>query len=204
MKYFSIDTETTGVNHKKCQIIQFSAVFRDTNLNIPIADIPSQHKFTVFVYHDIIKGEIYAINMNAWIFKELAKRNQTKYVKPPYPIVNSTQLWERFEKWVRTLLNASSVEALAITVAGKNFSEFDKKFINKYRPNHSRLTFHRRVLDPGAMWSTKTDEQPPNLQECLTRAGYYHTVSHDAECDALDVIKCVEKHWERTFIPIEL
>ena len=72
MKYFSIDTETTGLNHKKCQIIQFSAIYRDTDLNIPIdeyklpiiVNIGNESSGKSSLIRNILKCDIFPIDKN--------------------------------------------------------------------------------------------------------------------------------------------
>jgi hypothetical protein len=68
MLYVSIDLETTGLDPNACQVIEFAAVIEDTLNPLPYEELP---KFSKLVLHDSVQGELYAVNMNAAIFKEL-------------------------------------------------------------------------------------------------------------------------------------
>jgi oligoribonuclease (3'-5' exoribonuclease) len=180
MIYLSIDTETTGLNEKTCEILSFSAVLEDTDKpNIPVDDLPHVH----FIFKkDFIKGEPYALNLNKDII-EIIKEGKDER------LINELQFFPKF----REFLKENNVEG-KLKVAGKNFSSFDLKFIdilmNEVWDFGSSIKFHHRVLDVGPLFvDFKNDEWIPDLNMCMERAGVKGTVQHCAYEDAKDVIR---------------
>ena len=61
MKYFSLDLETTGLNPDSCQILEFGAIFEDT-------DDPKSYeessKFHAILKNDQIVGQPFALQLN--------------------------------------------------------------------------------------------------------------------------------------------
>jgi DNA polymerase III epsilon subunit-like protein len=92
MLYVSIDLETTGLDPNACQVIEFAAVIEDTLNPLPYEELP---KFSKLVLHDSVQGELYAVNMNAAIFKEL---NDAKEGDGSYCEVD--ELYGEFEKFL--------------------------------------------------------------------------------------------------------
>ena len=75
-----------------------------------------------------------------------------------------------------------------ITVAGKNYSGFDKRFLEKLE-GWNTINFSHRVIDPSILYMDwDNDESLPNLDECLKRANINKTVSHNALDDAMDIV----------------
>jgi oligoribonuclease (3'-5' exoribonuclease) len=176
--YVSIDIETTGLNPDTCQVLEVAAVIEDWK-----SDIDALPVFHRLIEHDQIVGEPFALALNHRILAELAK--------PPGECETL-----RCEPWeVRGLL-ASFLERYkidpdeAILAAGKNFSGFDRPFLN--RLPHFDLKFHHRVIDPGmAYWNPLIDETPPDTKTCKERAGIQGEVSHRAVDDARDIIRII-------------
>lgn len=184
MVYVSIDTETTGLDSENCQIMSFAAVIEDTlQPNIPVKSLPSMH---VIVKRKTLNGEPYAMNMNADLIKIIAEGKDER-------LIEESELGLAFRKF---LMN-NNLSPKKIQVAGKNFSGFDKKFLDKvlFLPTDG-LTFSHRVLDVGSVFvDFKTDFWIPDLNECMHRAGIEGTVTHDALEDARDVIRTLRKKY---------
>jgi len=82
--------------------------------------------------------------------------------------------------------------------AGKNFANFDARFIRRL-PNAKSLKWYHGILDPGSMWTQKKDLHVPTTATCIDRAGISILVSdlpgkpHTAIHDALVVCALVRK-----------
>jgi DNA polymerase III epsilon subunit-like protein len=76
MKYVSIDIETTGLNPKTCQILEFAAV----------AD--GKEPFHYYIKHDYLSGDPYALQLNASILVS------------PEPWIPQDQLLPLFVHWL--------------------------------------------------------------------------------------------------------
>lgn len=78
---------------------------------------------------------------------------------------------------------------LKVNVAGKNFANFDKVFLEKLPGFTDLIRFRQRILDPVTTYTDfVNDEEAPNMEKCFNRLGVNHKVSHDALDDAWDVI----------------
>lgn len=177
MKYISIDIETTGLDPETCQVIEFAAILEDTEKSNEYEYCPRFHRY-VLSRNQEYYGQIFAINMNKNIFEKLANRDQD------YRYCLSDHLINEFSEWL------SSNNIQKVITAGKNFSGFDKKFLDKLGFS-SNIKMHHRVIDPMPMYLKSSDSEPPNLTECLKRAGLEPTDLHTALGDAWDVIRLI-------------
>ena len=187
MKYCSIDIETTGLDPSTCQVIEFAAVLEDTDNPKPLNELP---QFSTLVRHTLYRGEPYALAMNHEIFAELAKWTTQHADHLPTqgstPLVTDvSNLMTRFANFLK--MNRME-EWIALIVAGKNFANFDNRFL-ELLPHYRKVKFHHRILDPMMLYLNKQDKVPPGSDECLKRAGIEKPVSHRALDDALMVIQ---------------
>ena len=201
MIYISIDLETTGLDAENCQILEFGAVLEDTNNILPLLELPTYH---AYVKHPDgnISGNIFALNLNAGIIEKL--KNE-KDLKDEYNYVPVDALADDFLAWLKIQgleikTKGHGVDMIyytTITVAGKNFAGFDRKFINKVPGFSKKIRIRQRVIDPAVLFvDWKDDECLPSLDECKEKAGIDGAVTHLAVDDAMDVIKLLRKSYE--------
>jgi oligoribonuclease (3'-5' exoribonuclease) len=197
MKYISIDIETTGLNPEEDVVLEFAAIIADTE-NKNIYNFPS---FNRILLHKKISGDIFAINMNANIIKEIKDENEK--------IIINNELSENFCYPDRLALEFKSFliknnmlnnlqDNSSINVAGKNFGTFDKLFLDKLFKEQIR--FKHRILDPAILYAKNEDFSLPDLQTCLNRAGIKKNVTHRAIDDAFDVVKLINKRFNLNLI----
>lgn len=195
MNFISIDIETTGLDPEKCQIIEFGAVVVE-NWNIV-------GKYRRIIWNSEIKGEPFAISMNINIINEFSKFMSTNDFKEIPGIITEKELTIDFINWInenKFNFETTKKGTIKINVAGKNYSQFDSKFLNKI-PNWTNLIeIHRRVLDPSILYfnSMLDKENLPSLEDCKLRSKLFKTdeikVKHRADKDAEDVaILLIEK-----------
>lgn len=192
MKYLSIDTETTGLNEETCQLLSVGIILDDTTQKLPYDEVP---KFHAIILRDFIQGEPFALNLNAKLIEGILKYQSAK---------TNEQREEVMKEWgaifipeealvgqITRFLESNGIVNLKMTVAGKNYSGFDAKFLNKVE-GFKNLKLHHRVLDPGSMFvDLLTDEVIPDLAECKRRAGLQPVVTHNAVEDAFDVASVI-------------
>lgn len=187
MKYISIDIETTGLSEYADQILQFAAVIEDTSTIKPLDKLP----FVNYVFvRDRIVGSPYAIQMNIDLIRAAAKLG-------PLPakslLIREREFTDLFREF---LLNHGYVPnrdgIIKFTVAGKNFASFDAKFIRQLPNWDSNFVISSRVIDPAILYvDWDSDEELPNTQTCMNRAGIDGVVAHDALEDAKLIIKFI-------------
>jgi hypothetical protein len=84
---------------------------------------------------------------------------------------------------------SSRMKPVTINCAGKNFSTFDKLFLERLPRWKQAIRISQRVLDPAILFvDWKQDKVLPNLNLCKERAGLQGEVTHNALEDAWDVI----------------
>jgi oligoribonuclease (3'-5' exoribonuclease) len=195
MEYISIDIETTGLGRENDQTLEIGAIIENTHDILPFNEIP---KFHAIIQHDRYSGSAYAINMNQRIFKILADyprdMNEAVIYASKYNVVSVNDITRKFYNWCYdNLQNKPKTIKLPIksVVAGKNFTDFDKPFLNKLPDWTEWFQFDRRVLDPGILFTDfMMDQKVPSLGVCLERAKIKDTVvTHDAIQDAWQVIE---------------
>jgi len=190
MKYLSVDIETTGLDAETCQILSIGAVIEDTNDIKTLGQMP---RFHAVIPHTKITGEPYALNLNKDLIELINKYHMAKTTAERDLLGKSNEVSFVYESnMVRALMDFLGTNGLGIgkvTVAGKNYQGFDEKFLKKL-PGWNLLSFHRRVIDPAALYMNwKEDSELPDLNKCKIRAGVAGWVTHNALDDAFDVVK---------------
>jgi DNA polymerase III epsilon subunit-like protein len=178
MQIFSIDLETTGLDPDLCQILEIGVVVDDYEDPKPLEELPTFH---CYVCHTRIKGDPYALQMNSEILRKIAfKKEEDGWFLKPEDAVEE----------LKTFILSHSPDG-PIAVAGKNFANFDLRFLREIGFDEG-LLLHHRFLDVGSMFvNPRTDLYVPGLDECLRRAGIEKKVPHNAVEDAMLVIEAI-------------
>lgn len=187
MKYVSIDLETSGLDPKEHQILEFGAVIEDTDNPCPIENLPSFH---VYLQWKNICGEPYALALNHKILSLISDNKQWKDNKVIFP----EDLGLTFGAFIKDNFQNDSEYSGKITVAGKNFGNFDNQFLKNYSKYFffTHVAFEHRFLDPGSIFFDPTiDKKLPGLDICLERVGINKKINHTAVEDAQDVIRAL-------------
>ncbi len=133
--------------------------------------------------------------MHAEIFKKIAN-----WKKVPVSVCSPDELLPRFHTFLTTLggYETANNEIIKINVAGKNFGNFDSKFLEKL-PHHNLLVkFNHRMLDPTMLYfDPNEDEELPSTDKCMERAGIKGEVQHTALEDAIDIVKLLRVKYPR-------
>ena len=186
MRIVSIDIETTGLDPDTCEIIEFAAVL-DNGDGVPAAELDT---FRFRVKKPTYSGEPYALSMHSELFKKIAESpldHQTSddMVGQPH------MLGRAFGQW----LTARGVPSHNFNTVGKNFANFDARFLNRMATGRSCFQWNHRILDPASMFVHRKDNALPNTAECIIRAllsqafrndyeslaGEKHTALYDAQ-----------------------
>jgi len=197
--YASIDIETLGLDSSKHKIIEVAVVLDNhlhrinySTINDYVKGLPYYH---CYIRHDSYDGDPYAVNMNKHIIDIIEGR----YVPEDYipNIITLDELAFQLDKFF------SSHCTKKIMPAGKNFSGFDRLFLDAVpgvKEVLDKWLIHR-CIDPAILFfDENVDDRLPSLQQCLERANFTHKVSHTAPEDARDVIRCLRYKWD--FNPI--
>lgn len=178
--FISIDTETTGLDPETCQVLQLSAVaWTDDDVN----KCPT---FSMYVdpakgdphgaYGHGIRGEAYALHLNAWILKELIDGNG-------YTVAFVTK---QFAGWLACLADEICVPSKYFTPMGMNYSSFDLQFLKRMYdfPLHA---FKHRALEVGSLYANKEGIPSsavifPGVAERHNIQGEAHEALYDAKC----------------------
>ena len=179
MRYVSIDLETTGLNPDTCQILELGVVIDD--LESPLDKLPH---FRYKVKEPNYRGEPRGLAMNWRLLNELSTHKHTTLLQPYNDMVGpEIQLTCKVAAW----LKENQIDPKRFLAAGKNFSNFDARFLRKVYAG-DRLQWRHRVLDPGSMYVQDTDIEVPSTGVCILRSGIDitqipgkpHTIIHDA------------------------
>jgi hypothetical protein len=192
MKYLSIDIETTGLNPKTCDILQFAAVLEDTSNPKPLEDLP---RFEAIFIQDSYKGDPFALSMHSEIFKKIAiaRKKNLEYCPDNnihFMIIDflPTALASFLLKNDCSFREKNS--NIYINIAGKNVSSFDIPFLNAKMKDWGGIRFLNRSIDPAILYfDLENDDSLPDMKTCMQRAGIDGEVAHTAMEDALVVVK---------------
>lgn len=191
MKLVSIDIETTGLDPRKHQILEFAAVVFDPQPKLFDDDgKPVERErwkmFEGLIRHDEIVGQPYALQLNNEILQELAgvkKTHRTIYR-------NTNALIAAFDEWTREV--GARDEKDKIWIVGKNFAAFDDRFLCEHDAWNQVRRYHR-ILDVGSLLFRPADNKIRDLKECLAILGIDKEIEHRAIDDALDVATIVSR-----------
>lgn len=178
-EFLSIDLETTGLDEEYCQILEFGAVLGDFS-DTPVDSLPS---LNLRFRYEQVRGEPYALMMNAGLIRDMAL-GIGKWVA-------ITELVCQFEAWLKP--------ARSLTITGKNFGSFDRRFLAKVR-GFNLNRFSHRILDVGSLYfNPAADQSLPNLATCAVRAGIDtgRFDLHTAVGDARLVVEIVRRFYRR-------
>lgn len=181
MKFVSIDIETTGLYPEIDQILEIGMIVEDTDKNLPYDQLPRYH---CYINHERLTGNVFALNMNRDIIKNISEKNREKY-----NILDEANVADDMFRFLYEHFEPSKREYIKITPAGKNFNAFDKLFLERLPNMRAYIRFANRVIDPAILCVDWTkDKELPTLGECKERCGLGDTVAHTAVEDAMDVI----------------
>ena len=226
MKYVSIDIETTGLDPENHQILTIGAVIEDSNNPLPMDELPSIHiailrpqivgsPFAINMNKDIIESIVYyqtakdqdekndLVQMKGMQFCEegdavllLFRFLYDNGIKPNWKDGEPLDIHVESVNGKTYPLLTSNIPKVYFNAAGKNFSTFDLKFLERLPRWKQIFRVRSRVLDPGILFTDwSNDESIPGLSDCKKRAGLDEVVTHDAVDDAKDVIALLRKSY---------
>ena len=167
MKILALDTETTGLNPARDQIIQLSAVLFDSgDLTTPVNDLPF---FDTLIKHDKYHGSAFALQMNSKILLKLATE--------PHP--SKREALALFSTFL------AKNKCNKATLLGFNVAAFDRAFLE--HTSNKKLAFHHRPLELGSMFAKQ--ETGAANSKTLTQTLLKREVTHDALQDARDAVE---------------
>lgn len=181
MKYLSIDIETTEIDYKYCDLLEFGAVLEDTTKIIDLNLLPKFHCYFLPPNGLSYTGQPIALSMHPFIFKRIAERD------PNYTYLHVNSFGNKFKQFLVNNEFQIEQDRVIINVAGKNVS-FDIRFLEEKTDINKHVKIRHRVIDPSMFYMNGFDEVVPGTSECKKRAGLDENVAHNAIDDALDVI----------------
>jgi DNA polymerase III epsilon subunit-like protein len=192
--YIALDIETTGLEPKLHDIIEFGAVFDDLANPLPLDQLP---RFHAYIKKSVYRGDPYALSMHPAIFKKIAKPGDGDNVIPLSGLMWSLVNW--LDK-IHYPFNEKK-KRYEVNVAGKNAAGFDIPFLKEHIPgrwpdekNYHEVYFKHRVIDPSILYfDPSKDDGLPDTKTCLERAGLGGESPHTAVEDALLVVQLVRK-----------
>lgn len=223
MKYVSIDIETTGIDNETAQILSIGLVVEDTVDVKPLEELP---QLEIAIIRERIEGEIFAINMNRQLIQDVLEYKMARTDEERKEIETRTRREYLYEENVAKrifqflydadaldgrmdlaghmeIVNGKSYPVLGMKMkpyyfngAGKNFANFDNRFLERLPRWKQYLKARGRTLDPSVLYiDWKKDESAPGLSTCKKRAGLDEIVTHNAIEDAMDVVKLFRKFY---------
>lgn len=184
--YISLDIETTGLDINKAEVLQIAMVFDDGSS--PVDELP---RLSFLIKHkQITYGEPFAIQMNAWIFEELSKKDSS-YKR--LSIEEARQEMYNFisdaKEMTKTWDTTNGVRVGSIQIAGKNVASFDIPILNRFFSIKDMID--HRFIDVGSMAYNKFGYNP-GFNKINKELGL-SLITHDALDDAISTIKVIRK-----------
>lgn len=225
MKYVSIDIETTGLDAERYNILSIGAIIEDTTKKLPFDEIPKfhvaiKHKEVLgSLFAMNMNKELIDAIAHYQDAEDQDEKNDLVHHTGMW-FLNEDEVVEAFYHWLFTNgitdlkqedmshqhmttfkgivvpMMTSKMKPTSITVAGKNFATFDKRFLERLPRWKQAIKVKQRVMDPAILFMDwKNDDSLPSLGECKKRAGIDGIVSHNAIEDAWDVVQLLRKSY---------
>lgn len=200
MDYFSLDTETTGLNKDVVLPIEFCVLFETPNDQKSYEEIPKFKRYIKWPYYPF---ELKALEMNENIIRIL--RNDAGTEDQQHLVVDNTDFVLDFCDFLDSLgfKRESPTKThpngfYYINIVGKNVS-YDIALMEKLPLWKDNIKPRHRTGDPNVLYvDWFNDKTFPNLSTCKERASLENNeVSHDADLDAWDVIQVLRKDYGR-------
>ena len=223
MIYVSIDIETTGLDNDNSQTLSIGLVVEDTNNLKPFDELP---KLEIAIIRERLEGEIFALNMNKDLISDILSYKLAKTSEERRQIVLKTGREYLYEEDVAKrifhflydnkaldgkldptdhveVVNGKTYPALTskmkpfyFNAAGKNFANFDNKFLERLPRWKQCLRARGRTIDPSILFvDWVNDEAIPGLSLCKERAHLDPHVTHNAIDDAMDIVKLLRTQY---------
>lgn len=203
MRYLSIDTETTGIETGRHQVLEIGAIVENTEVQADFVDIP---KINIILAYEEYLGSSYALGLNSEIFHILADYEKAKNKGANYILELEKEVGSKIRPYnmahidlQKFLLNHyltfyeqhqhDSSKPVEVTAAGKNVAGFDIPKLNLLPNFKNVVKFSSRTIDPANYCVWPTDHAMPNTKTCLERAKIERDTQHRAISDAWDVIE---------------
>jgi oligoribonuclease (3'-5' exoribonuclease) len=182
VRYCSIDIETTGIDTNNCQLLEIGVVVDDLADPQPLDKLPSFH---AYILREKYTGEPYALQLHQQIFRRIYKREQ------PYQYLIPSAASYSMAHFLTQHFGDKK-----ITVAGKNFANFDLRVLERELPEFKeRVNLSHRTFDPSSLYFRLGDKELPSSTVCMERAGLEGEVAHTAIEDAKMVIQLLRKRY---------
>lgn len=223
MIILSIDTETTGLDLEKCSLLQFSAIIEDTNNVKPLEELPhftcyvdtgsmitgsmfalnmNRNIIEILSKLEVLKGEeLKQYRIDNKILNEDEITESLYYFLQINNVINTFDEGGHVKnhidlngesRMVNVFTNKS--KRVHLNVLGKNFSTFDKIFMERMPRWKQIFSIRRRIADPAILYTNwKEDNNLPNFQTCMDRSNLEGNVVHDAYYDAKDTLHMLRK-----------
>jgi oligoribonuclease len=225
MNYISLDIETTGLDSERFQILSIGAIIEDTKNPLSFEEIPKFHcgilhneitgsPFAINMNRRIIEGIASYKDAKDQVTKDFIEYSHGMKFFPEEEVVkefyyflydngfvdedslNKSNYFEGRNGKMYPMLT-SQIKPVSINFAGKNFSTFDKLFLEKLPRWKQVIRSRQRIIDPAILFvDWNSDETLPSLGLCKERANIEGEVSHNALEDAWDVIQVLRSSYK--------
>ena len=225
MIYVSIDIETTGLG-ENTQTLSIGLVVEDTNNLIPFEELPKLeiaiiHErlegeiFALNMNRDLIsdilsykiartpeaKAEIVERTGREYLYEEDVTKRIFHFLYDNKALDGGNDLFD--PNRMVEVVNGKTYPALTSKMkpyyfngAGKNFANFDNKFLERLPRWKQVLRARGRTIDPSILFvNWKDDEAIPGLSLCKERAHLDPHVTHNAIDDAMDIVKLLRTQY---------
>ena len=225
MVYVSIDIETTGLG-ENTQTLSIGLVVEDTNNLIPFEELPKLeiaiiHErlegeiFALNMNRDLISDILsYKIAKTALERKDIEVKTGREYLTEENvtkrifhflydhkaldggpDLFDPNRMVEVVNGKTYPMLT-SKMKPYYFNGAGKNFANFDNKFLERLPRWKQVLRARGRTIDPSILFvDWKNDDAIPGLSLCKERAHLDPHVTHNAIDDAMDIVKLLRTQY---------
>lgn len=225
MIYVSIDIETTGLG-ENTQTLSIGLVVEDTSNLIPFEELPKLeiaiiHErlegeiFALNMNRDLIsdilsykiartpeaKAEIVERTGREYLYEEDVTKRIFHFLYDNKALDGGNDLFD--PNRMVEVVNGKTYPALTSKMkpyyfngAGKNFANFDNKFLERLPRWKQVLRARGRTIDPSILFvDWKNDDAIPGLSLCKERAKLDPHVTHNAIDDAMDIVKLLRTQY---------
>lgn len=194
--------KTTGLSPENNQTLEIGIVLYDSTIHGELfeeVDFEELPKLNLRIIHspESLNYNDFVYNMNRELIDSLLERSYNNtdewtYIYPEAAQWHILQFLHSNQFITDEEFNDGKMEDSRLNVVGKNFSGFDRQFLNKII-DLRKIKMKHRVFDPSMLYfDISKDEELPDLKVCFDRSGLFdetYEVAHTAVQDAVDTLK---------------
>ncbi len=186
MKILVISLLTTGFDPVKNNILELGFLVEQTENELPYEECPKLRLWADFEFY---RGCPQSLINHSHVLQKIQEMRDAN--PKSIRLVKPDNIIDKLVSFLKPHFANNGVFNNQITVAGRNYSGLDQKFLERLK-GFEGIPFSGHVIEPSILLlDTKKDNQPPTFAECKRRVGLEGGANFDSLKDCWDIVQII-------------